>query len=591
MNTASATAEINYCEGDATLPHGDGNKIIAHVCNSAGTWGKGFVLAISRQFGGAPKARFQDWKKMRGTNSDEEQFALGAVQFIRVAESTWVANMIGQDGVQRKNSPPPVDYSAIRTALTRVAVVAEDRKASVHMPRIGTGLAGGEWALIETIIKETLVAAKISVRVYDLPPTHATRGRTAQAAPLPEHRPPIPGSRQDPGDKRQRSGPQEGVHGPHGERGKPAAQPRSPTRHKAVHGPREERGHQRVDSGQAEPVHVQRGTPVHVQRGTPALYLSSPPQPSATDPALRHGACPAEESATAAAPLGAEGECARAHARNREEARTKLREASAHQQLGKTRGRGMVTAPTGSVDGLPSQIARPATPHAPGHNDTLVNSRQRDAIWTAEDRQMKLDLELSLGLRPQQPENVAAQQAYDAAFAERIARNAPHADAGLAARREHLSTLREGKAELARRHQSLTAREENVRRMHAQRMARDMSNEQSSGSHYEPPSEAARHAQLGLRRAGLAEARSRHAASQAPGQPPRAQPIQPRQSSHRSQPTEPRPVSVTPPPETTLTGKQRRELSGKIRKKHPGKAKRQRLRDAEAREDTPHDGE
>ena len=36
---------IQYLTGDATAPTASGNKIIAHVCNDIGGWGKGFVLA------------------------------------------------------------------------------------------------------------------------------------------------------------------------------------------------------------------------------------------------------------------------------------------------------------------------------------------------------------------------------------------------------------------------------------------------------------------------------------------------------------------------------------------------------------------
>lgn len=35
------------------------------------------------------------------------------------------------------------------------------------MPRIGTGLAGGKWQEIETIVNDTLSAADIAVTVYD----------------------------------------------------------------------------------------------------------------------------------------------------------------------------------------------------------------------------------------------------------------------------------------------------------------------------------------------------------------------------------------------------------------------------------------
>ena len=40
-------------------------------------------------------------------------------------------------------------------------------KATVHMPRIGCGLAGGTWDNIEPIIERTLCEADIEVSVYD----------------------------------------------------------------------------------------------------------------------------------------------------------------------------------------------------------------------------------------------------------------------------------------------------------------------------------------------------------------------------------------------------------------------------------------
>ena len=36
---------IVYTIGDATLPAGPGPKIIVHICNDQGKWGKGFVSA------------------------------------------------------------------------------------------------------------------------------------------------------------------------------------------------------------------------------------------------------------------------------------------------------------------------------------------------------------------------------------------------------------------------------------------------------------------------------------------------------------------------------------------------------------------
>ena len=155
--------EIEYLVGDATTPNGVGPKIVAHVCNDAGGWGKGFVVAVSRRWG-QPEAAYRSWYRERATND----FALGAVQLVPVAEDLFVANMIGQHGYRPSPGNPPVRYSAIETALTALGDMALDLGASVHMPRIGCGLAGGRWELIEPLIEEHLAARGVAVTVYDL---------------------------------------------------------------------------------------------------------------------------------------------------------------------------------------------------------------------------------------------------------------------------------------------------------------------------------------------------------------------------------------------------------------------------------------
>lgn len=41
--------DIQYKKGDATNPIDNGNKVIVHICNDIGAWGKGFVMAISKK--------------------------------------------------------------------------------------------------------------------------------------------------------------------------------------------------------------------------------------------------------------------------------------------------------------------------------------------------------------------------------------------------------------------------------------------------------------------------------------------------------------------------------------------------------------
>lgn len=152
---------VEYVQGDATRPLGAGNKVIVHVCNDVGGWGRGFVLAVSNRWT-QPEAQYRAWAK------SGENFTLGAVQFIPVETGLWVANLIGQRDVTKgKDGLPPVRYEAIGKGLAAVAAFAKENNASVHMPRIGCGLAGGTWTEIEPLITDTLLRSDVAVVVYD----------------------------------------------------------------------------------------------------------------------------------------------------------------------------------------------------------------------------------------------------------------------------------------------------------------------------------------------------------------------------------------------------------------------------------------
>ena len=153
---------LKIIKGDATSPQAKGPKIIAHVCNDLGGWGKGFVLAVSRRWP-EPERAFRRWHRERAGND----FGLGAVQVVGVRPDIWVANMVGQRGTRTGSNGPPVRYDAIERCLALLAGHAGRLDASVHMPRIGCGLAGGEWSEIEPLVERHLVAAGVPVTVYD----------------------------------------------------------------------------------------------------------------------------------------------------------------------------------------------------------------------------------------------------------------------------------------------------------------------------------------------------------------------------------------------------------------------------------------
>lgn len=155
---------LRLVTGDATVPQADGCKIIAHVCNDIGAWGKGFVLAVTRRWP-EPEQDYRQWYRDRASND----FGLGAVRLVRVQPELRVANMIGQHGIHTTATGPPIRYEALAQCLESLAGHAARLEASVHMPRIGCGLAGGRWDRIEPLIMTALCRHDIAVTVYDLP--------------------------------------------------------------------------------------------------------------------------------------------------------------------------------------------------------------------------------------------------------------------------------------------------------------------------------------------------------------------------------------------------------------------------------------
>ncbi len=151
---------LQFVEGDATRPVGAGSKIIVHVCNDLGGWGKGFVLALSRRWK-EPERCYRQWHR------SGEGFTLGAVRLVQVEPELWIANLIGQQGYRPVKGVPPVRYDAIASGLAATREKCAELSASVHMPRIGCGLAGGKWEEIEARVRGELVDRGVDVTVYD----------------------------------------------------------------------------------------------------------------------------------------------------------------------------------------------------------------------------------------------------------------------------------------------------------------------------------------------------------------------------------------------------------------------------------------
>jgi hypothetical protein len=158
----SSTGNILIVNGDATKPRGAGIKIIVQIVNTSGGLGFGFGRAMSKNWP-ASKQAIINWMK------DKDEFSLGESKLTRLSDEVYVYQMIAQKGIFPKEGDIPLRYDSLKNCLVELSTVALQMNATVHMPKIGSGQAKGDWGIIEGIIHDELISKGISVMVYVLP--------------------------------------------------------------------------------------------------------------------------------------------------------------------------------------------------------------------------------------------------------------------------------------------------------------------------------------------------------------------------------------------------------------------------------------
>jgi O-acetyl-ADP-ribose deacetylase (regulator of RNase III) len=133
--------------------------VIAHGCNCSGGFGSGFAAQVARAYPCVREA-YLHRHNTRG-------WKLGDVQLIGVGDGSGrtFANCGTQQRYGKPDEGPYVSYPAIR-AVIRDLVTSSVAGNGIAMPKIGAGLAGGNWDIISKIIEEE--SGNVEIRVYTL---------------------------------------------------------------------------------------------------------------------------------------------------------------------------------------------------------------------------------------------------------------------------------------------------------------------------------------------------------------------------------------------------------------------------------------
>ena len=160
----SITSGIIKLHGDILSPKGDGTKLICQLVNNKATrWGGGIAKKIASKF---PEAE-ESFRKTIFKIPEEQR--LGQVIFSEAKDDLAIASLIAQHGFG-PSAHPRIRYSHLHKCFERVASESLNRNASIHMPKLGTGAAGGDWPTIEEIINETIIRKGLTVTLYEPPP-------------------------------------------------------------------------------------------------------------------------------------------------------------------------------------------------------------------------------------------------------------------------------------------------------------------------------------------------------------------------------------------------------------------------------------
>jgi O-acetyl-ADP-ribose deacetylase (regulator of RNase III) len=169
--------DYNEIDGDLIVLAKEGKfDVIGHGCNCLSTMGAGIAPQMARAFG-CDKFEMERWGPTieKLGNVDFQTMVLGENSIW----SLWdgdnklnepelaVCNLYTQYSYGRNHKDGvsnPIDYEALTLCMRKMNVLFKGKH--IGLPRIGAGLAGGEWEVIKFIIQDELSDCKVTIVNY-----------------------------------------------------------------------------------------------------------------------------------------------------------------------------------------------------------------------------------------------------------------------------------------------------------------------------------------------------------------------------------------------------------------------------------------
>lgn len=169
--------DYNEIDGDLIVLAKEGKfDVIGHGCNCLSTMGAGIAPQMAKAFG-CNIFELELWGPSieKLGNVDYEVFVLGenAIWNLSDADNKLnepelsVCNLYTQYSYGRNHKDgvsKPIDYEALTLCMRKLNVIFSGKH--IGLPKIGAGLAGGDWERIKTIIQTELFDCKVTIVNY-----------------------------------------------------------------------------------------------------------------------------------------------------------------------------------------------------------------------------------------------------------------------------------------------------------------------------------------------------------------------------------------------------------------------------------------
>ena len=152
---------IEYRKGNLLSyvnPNSNEYTVIVHSANNKGVMGSGVAKAIITKHPQVKQDYVLEYQRCSGS------LTLGKV-VLSWEEGILIYTIIGQDGYGY-DGLQYVDYNALKRGFRTINAAPQDWFKELAMPKIGAGLGGGDWKIIEKIIKEEFTNKKVII--YEL---------------------------------------------------------------------------------------------------------------------------------------------------------------------------------------------------------------------------------------------------------------------------------------------------------------------------------------------------------------------------------------------------------------------------------------